>query len=313
MNRSFFSRRIAPPVLFLLIVLSSASAQNEKPATAPPPQLVKISLIVTDRSERAVDDVRKEDVQVLEDGLVRTIADFARDDRPVSCGIIIDASGSVRRILNYLIDASKTAAGGLRDGDEGFVASFVDSANFKIKEDMTLDREAIPDAVDDVYVEGGQTAVHDAVDKALRYLNDHQAGDAATRRRVLVLVTDGEDRGSKIKDSKTILATVRQSDVQIFVLGLTKFSGLQSSAGKATDFLNGLAELSGGRVFFPESPSDLPEAAREVARELHAQFVAGYNGPAKPAGTERRIQAKWIGRADAGKRKVITRPSVTIK
>jgi Ca-activated chloride channel family protein len=295
--------------LTFLLVFSSASAQNEQPPAAQD-KLVKINVLVTDRSDRAMDDVRKEDLQVLEDGAPHTISEFARDDRPVTCGFVIDASGSVRRILNQLIDGSKAAAGGLQSGDEGFVARFVGRDMFRINQEMTGDREAIADAFDDIYVEGGATAVHDAVDNALKYLDEHTAGDANSRRRVLVLVTDGEDRGSKIKDQKTILARVRQSDVQIFVLGLTKFSGLQSSASKATAFLNGLAEQSGGRVFFPDSGDGLPAAARELARYLHTQYRIGYTS-SKSASTERNIQVKWAGANDQAKRKVITRPGVT--
>jgi Ca-activated chloride channel family protein len=125
-------------------------------------------------------------------------------------------------------------------------------------------------------------------------------------------VTDGEDRASRIKDSKEILARLRQSNVQVFVLALTKFSGLQSSAKRATELLENMAEQSGGRAFFPESASGLPNAAREIARTLQTQFVVGYASGNKSIG-ERRIQAKWIGRADQGNRKVITRPVINVR
>jgi Ca-activated chloride channel family protein len=314
MSRNIFVRKNTAFVLSILSLLlfSTVSAQNEKPATTHD-QLVKFNVIVADRSDRAMDDVRKEDLQVLEDGVPQTISYFARDERPVTCGFVIDASGSVRRVLNYLIDSAKIAAEGLRTGDEGFVASFVDRDNFKIKEQMTSDREAVADSLDDIYVEGGSTAVQDAVDKALKYLEDNKGGDADSRRRILVLVSDGEDRGSRIKDSKAVLTSVRQSDVQVFVLGLTKFSGLQTSAGKAMDFLNGLAEQSGGRAFLPDLPSGLPDAAREIARHFHTQYAIGYTANSKSLGAERRVQVKWVGRADQGKRRVIARPTVIIR
>jgi Ca-activated chloride channel family protein len=289
----------------LLIFAVSALAQSEKPIS-PAEQLVKLNVIVADRSDRAVEDVRKEDLQVLEDGAAQIISHFGRDERPVTCGFVIDASGSVRRILPDLIDSAKLTAAGLRDGDESFVARFVDT--FQIKQEMTADREAITDTLDDIYVQGGQTAFLDAVEKSLQYLEDNQSGDANSRRQILVLVTDGEDR-DKTKDSKAILTRVRQSNVQVFVLALTKFSGLQSSGKRAVELLNNLAEQSGGRAFFPETTSGLPDAAREIARDLHTQFVIGYPAANKSI-TERRIQAKWIGRSDQGNRKVITRPIV---
>jgi Ca-activated chloride channel family protein len=311
--RPFTARSASLTLLIASLLLASpvtSPAQTEKPSTGTE-QLVKVNVIVTDRAEHAVNDVRKEDFQLFEEGVAQAISYFALDERPVTAGFLIDASGSVRRNLNYLIDAAKLSASGLRDGDEGFVARFVDRDNFRIIEPMTSDRQAIEDALDDIYVEGGQTAVHDAVDKALKYFGDNQTGDANSRRRVLILVTDGEDRASRLKDGKALLAQLRQSDVQVFVLGLTKFSGLQSSAGKALDLLNGIAEQTGGRAFFPDYASGLPDAAKEIARELHLQYTLGYAG--KTSGGERKIQVKWVGRTDQGRRKVIARPTIMVK
>lgn len=292
-----------------LIFVVSALAQSEKPAV-PAEALARINVIVTDRADRAVEDVRKEDLQITEDGAGQTIAYFERDERPITCGIVIDASGSVRRILGQLIDSAKLAAAGLHEGDQGFVARFVDRDIFQIKQELTGDLEAVAETLDDIYVEGGQTAVHDALDKTLKYFEENQTGAPNSRRQILVLITDGEDRASRIKDPKEILARLRQTDVQVFVLALTKFAGLQSSGKRATELLEDMAEQSGGRAFFPDSPSGLPNAAREVARNLHLQFVVGYQSTR--AG-ERRIQAKWIGRSDQGNRKVITKPLISPK
>ena len=74
---------------------------------------------------------------------------------------------------------------------------------------------------------------------------------------------------------------MRKSDVQIFILGLTKFSGLQS-ANKATGFLSNLAEQSGGRALFPDFPGRMQDAAKEIARSLHMQFMVGYAAGSKP-------------------------------
>lgn len=296
--------------LVLFLSAFAASAQSE-PAPAAAEKLVKLNVIVTDRAGLLIDDVRKEDLQVLEDGVPQTITQFERDERPITVGFVIDASGSVRRILNYLIDAAKNVASRMRDGDEGFVASFVDKNNFRIKEEMTSDREYLADAVDDIYVEGGQSAVHDAIDKALKYLEENPSGGASDRRKLLVLITDGEDRASQMKDPKALLARLEGTDVQVFVLGLTKFSALQSSAGKATDLLNGIAERSGGLALFPEHAGALPDAAKEIARALHTQYTIGY--ASKTPRAERTVQVKWLRQNDLAKRKVLTKPTVKVK
>jgi hypothetical protein len=207
MTRKLFPRKFFSQLTFfvLIILAVTALAQSEKPA-APADLLVKVNVIVTDRDDRVVEEVRKEDLQLTEEGAGQSISYFARDERPVTCGFVIDASGSVRRILGQLIDSAKLAAAGLREGDEAFVARFVDRDIFQIKQELTGDLEAVADTLDDIYVEGGQTALHDAVDKALKYLEDNHSGEPNARRQILILVTDGEDRASRMKDSKEILA-----------------------------------------------------------------------------------------------------------
>ena len=301
------SRRAKRLVQFLsfLLIVPLVCAQEQTTRTQ---QLVKVSVIVTDHG-RSVEDVRKEDLQVIEDGVPQTVSYFAKDERPVTCGFVIDASGSVRRILMGLIDAAKTVVKGLDSRDESFVARFVGRDNFQIKQEITSDRESIEDALDDIYVEGGQTALLDAVDNTLRYLDEQRPADVNSRRRVLILITDGEDRASRLNDSKAMFARLRQSDVQVFAIGLTKFSGLQSSGGKATDLLNGMAEQTGGRAFFPDSDSGLPDVASQIVRDIHMQYLIGYSAANRSVGSEHKVQVKWIGQ-EQGKRKVIVRPGI---
>jgi Ca-activated chloride channel homolog len=297
---------IARVFAITLLFLGAVAGQDNKPSAGP---LVKFNLIVTDRTDRVVDDVRKEALQISDDGGPQAITYFAKDERPITCGFVIDASGSVRRMLAELIDSTKLVTTGLRENDEGFVARFVGRDNFRLKQEMTGDLESINDSIDGIYVEGGQTALHDAIDQALTYLEENSGSNPRSRHRILVLVSDGEDRASKIKDSQEILARVRKSDVQIFILALTKFSGLKSP-NKATGFLNNLAEESGGRALFPDFSGRMPDAAKEIARSLHTQFVVGY-APGNKSPGERKIQVKWIGGADASKRRLIARPVVT--
>jgi hypothetical protein len=81
-----------------------ATAKNQKSEAS----VVKLSLIVTDLSDHSIDTLRKEDLQLLEDGSPQTVSTFSRDDRPVDYGIAIDTTGSFRRVLQQAIDAAKT-------------------------------------------------------------------------------------------------------------------------------------------------------------------------------------------------------------
>ena len=268
--------------------------------------------MATDRSGHSVFDVRAEDLQLLVDGVPQTIEYFARDERPLTCGLLIDASGSVRHILPTLLNAGKTIIADLRPTDEAFVGRFVGRDNFRIVGQLTADREAVNAALNDIYVEGGQTAIIDAVDQALKYMNESRAADPS-RRRILVLITDGEDRASRMNDPKELFSLLGKSDVQVFVIGLTKFVNLESPAAKAIDLLKGLAEHSGGRAIFPNSPSDVPDSLRAISHDLHAQFVIDYRAGNKPAPPEPKVQIKWVGHADASDRKVTINHSVVTK
>ena len=104
--------RVIQPISFLAIIVISFSPAfaQAAPTALASERLVKFNVIVTDRMDLVVDDVRKEDLQVTENGSARTWTQFARDDRPLTVGVVTDASGSGRRMLNYLIDADKIAA-----------------------------------------------------------------------------------------------------------------------------------------------------------------------------------------------------------
>lgn len=227
---------------------------------------MRLSIVVTDRAGHSVFDVHQDDLQLLVDGVPQTLASFARDERPLTCGLLIDASGSVRHILPTLMDAAKTIVAGLRPTDEGFVGRFVGRDNFRIVRELTADRDGLNADINDIYVEGGQTAIIDAVDQALKYMDERRAADPS-RRRVLFLITDGEDRGSRMNDPKALFSALRKSDVQVFVIGLTKFVELRSPAAKAIDLLNALAAHSGGLALFSNSPSDVPDSLRAISHD----------------------------------------------
>src|SRR4029434_2430597 len=133
--------------------------------------------------------------------------------------------------------------------------------------------------LDSFYVEGGQTAIIDAVYLSAEHVSEYKKDDqlADRRRRALIVITDGEDRNSFYKQEQ-LFARLREEDVQIFVLGfineLDKEAGLirKSPRDKATSLINKLATETGGRAFFPESLADLPQIANEIVRDLRTQY-----------------------------------------
>ncbi|MDQ3253748.1 MAG: VWA domain-containing protein, partial [Acidobacteriota bacterium] len=163
--------------------------------------LINLNVRVIDRMNRPVDDVRQDDFRVLENGMPQKIEYFSREEVPIQYGLVIDNSGSLRSQINQVIDAGKSIVNSNKPGDETFLVRFIDSSKIELKQDFTADKSLLIDALDELYVEGGATAVIDAVyvsaERAAEYKKGNDLNDR--RRRALILITDGEDRNSQYK------------------------------------------------------------------------------------------------------------------
>ena len=246
-------------------------------------ELVTLNVRVIDRNNRPIDNVRQADFHVFEDGVAQPIESFSREEVPISYGLAIDTSGSLRSQLQGVIDAGKTIINSNKPGDETFLVRFISSDKIVTVQDFTASKDLLMDGLDELYVEGGQTAIIDAVYLTAEHVAAYKKGDDNDRRRrALIVITDGEDRSSFYSQEK-LFARLREEDVQIYVIGfvreLDKEGGLirKSPRDKAVTLINKLATETGGRAFFPEALSELPQIANEIVRDLRTQYVVAYN------------------------------------
>jgi Ca-activated chloride channel family protein len=277
---------------------------------------VRLGLTVIDEKNRTADDVKREDVRLFVDGVEQAIGHFEKETAPASYGLVVDNSGSVRGRMHLIIAATRFIVANNQPGDETFLVRFVDSRNIKVFEGMTPDAAAVQRALDDMYVEGGQTAVIDAVYTSAEYLlqSSKPAGEGP-RRRALVLVSDGEDRASYYKLDQ-LLPLLRGGDIQVFCVGFVTdlrrdggFAGGRGSRDKAESLLRRLAEETGGRAFFPRNVKELQEAAEEVVKNLRTQYVLGYTPAATPtAKSSGKLEIKLAETNGKGKRTAIHKP-----
>lgn len=285
----------------------SAAQSVEQPA-------VKFGFYVLDGESHTVADVRREDVSITVDGAAQTVTYFAREESPVSYGLVIDNSGSMRTILDLLVRVGSTLVVANRPTDETFLMRFVDQPRTGILEDFTSDKQSLTSALSDMYVEGGQTAIVDAIYRAAEHAAEH-AG--ANRRLALVVVTDGEDRTSKHKVEE-LTQLLRRENVRVFFIGLTGLldntGGIihKSSRGKASELLGTISAESGGRAFFPafgkKVADELENAVKEIGDSLRAQYVVGFTPPSPAAaGKFHKVQVR-VNEAGRGKRKVVFAP-----
>jgi Ca-activated chloride channel family protein len=278
-------------------------------------ELVQLHVRVIDRNNKPINNVAQSEFHIFEDGVPQTIETFTREEVPISYGLAVDTSGSLRSQLQSVVDAGKTIINSNKRGDETFLVRFISSDKIETVQDFTDNKEQLMDGLDSFYVEGGQTAIIDAVYLSAEHVSEYRKGDESDRRRrALIVITDGEDRNSFYKQEQ-LFARLREEDVQIFVIGfvneLDKEAGLirKSPRDKAVNLINRLASETGGRAFFPESISQLPEIANEIIRDLRTQYVISYNPTNKAQdGTYRSIKVTVDQpRGDSDKRIALTR------
>jgi Ca-activated chloride channel family protein len=277
---------------------------------------IRLNVRVVDRQNRPVNDVTERDFRVFENGVQQTIESVTREEVPISYGLVIDNSGSMRNQIGQVIEAGKTIVNANKEGDETFVVRFVSSDKIELKQDFTADKDTLIDVLDnELLPEGGKTAVIDAVYLAAEHAAEHKKGNDLDdkRRRALIIVTDGEERKS-VYERDQLFDMLRETDVQLYVIGfvseLDREGGFirKSPRAKAVELVERMAKETGGRAFFPTSLSELPGIAQEIAKDLRTQYVISYNPTDKRRdGSYRAVRVTVEDKAGREKRVAVTR------
>jgi len=273
------SRRIATGTFALLSVCVLIFQDNPAPQAAKDSlrqneQMVILNVRVTDENRRAVADVAEERFQILEDGVKQKISLFSSEQIPLTYGLLIDNSGSLRSQIEKVISASKKIVNRNSPNDETFLIRFISSDKIQLVQELTFDKTPLLNGLDSLYVEAGQTAVIDAVYVGVDKLTKVKTVPANLRRKALILITDGEDRNSFYKPEQ-LFSMLGSTDIQVFVVGFTKELKERERA-KALKLLNRLALDTGGRAFFPDSSGELDFISDEIINDIRTQYVIGY-------------------------------------
>lgn len=281
-------------------------------------ELVTLNVRVIDRNNRPINGIRQDEFKIYEDGVLQPIFSFTQEEVPVIYGMAVDTSGSLRPQFNQVIEAAKTIINSNKVGDETFLERFISSDKIETVQDFTSSKDALLDGLDNLYIEGGQTAVIDGVYLAAEHVAQYKKGTGDDRRRrALIVVTDGEDRASYYTQEQ-LFQHLREQDVQIYVIGfVTELDAdrnliRKSPRDKAVNLLNKLASETGGRAFFPQAISELPAIAREIVRDLRTQYVISYDPTNKVHdGTYRAIKVTVAQPGGIDKRIALTRSGRT--
>jgi Ca-activated chloride channel family protein len=192
---------------------------------------------------------------------------FRREDVPVSMGIIIDNSGSMRDKRVKVAAASMAMVKASNPQDEVFIVNFNDDAY--LDQTFTNDNKKLEEALDKIDSKGG-TAMRDAISMSIDYVKDK----GKREKKVLLVVTDGNDNTSN-ESLEQVVRKARQSEVLIYSIGLLTEEDPRE-ASKAKRALKALAEASGGNVYYPKDLADVDKITPQVAHEIRNQYILAY-------------------------------------
>src|ERR1039458_1679243 len=220
---------------------------------------------------RLVPDLKKDDFQVLEDGVRQTLISFQHNDLPVSIALVVDNSGSMSRKRPSVNKSALDLIEASNPQDEAFVVNFSDEAF--IDQDFTSDVSKLREGLGHIEARGG-TALYDAVVASA----DKLVADGKRPKQVLILITDGEDNASTLSLEQTIRRVQQLSCPVIYTIGLLFGDEMsRSEVRHARRALEMLSTETGGMAFFPKSIEQVDQIAAEVARDIRSQYTLGYH------------------------------------
>jgi VWFA-related protein len=292
------SKRLVAILLMLCAISGWLPAQEAKPTTPPatpeipanqnvpsntvetptnpkvikvPVYLVNVPLTVTDKKNRLVIMMTKDDFNLFEDGVPQPIQYFSREtDLALRIGILVDTSNSIRERLRFEQESAiDFLTDTIRKGkDQAFVVGF--DVEPQLVQDYTDNVERLAQGIHSLQA-GGVTSLFDALYFSCKEKLLFFPPPEPYLRRMVILISDGEDNHSE-HTREEALAMAQRAEVTIFAISTNR----TSAEGRGDRVLKRLAEQTGGRAFFPFEANDLAEDFRAIGRDLRTQFLLSY-------------------------------------
>jgi Ca-activated chloride channel homolog len=295
-------------VCALVSNIPSAAQIPSAPSQPPPPRqqsgpdnkiridvnLVVLHTSVLDDRGRFADGLKQDNFRVFEDKVEQKLSVFKREDIPVSMGLVIDNSGSMRDKRSRVNAAAITLVENSNPQDEAFVVNFNDDFYLDLDKDFTNSIPELKEALERIDARGS-TALYDAIIGSLDHVKK-----GAKDKKVLLVVTDGEDNTSHNSLEKTV-KEIQKTDTVIYTIGLLSEES-KKSAKRAKRALEDIAKASGGMSYFPENVADVKNICEQVAHDIRNQYtLAYYPTNTKRDGTFRAVQVDVIPPRGRGK------------
>src|SRR5579864_826434 len=249
---------------------------------------VVLHATVVDDKQHIVTDLDRNAFTVFEDGKPQSIISFHHQDIPVAMGIVIDNSGSMREKRNKVNQAALNLVRSSNPKDEVFVVNFNDE--YYLDQDFTNDLLKLKEALEKIDARGG-TALYEAIVASA----DHLKKNARLDKKVLFVVTDGEDNASRESLEQAVKQLQDENGPSVYAIGIL---GDEEHPKRAKRALEIIAQRTGGMAFFPKTLDEVDEISKTVAHDIRNQYLIGYkptNARANGGFRQIRVDAKAKG------------------
>jgi len=263
-------------------------AQDDIPVFTTELKEVTLHVTVVDKSGKLITNIPKSAFKVFEDNVEQPIKLFHPEDVPVSMGILVDNSGSMNDKRARVSAAALALVKASNPEDEVFIVNFNDDPY--LDQSFTHDAKKLEEALSRIDARGG-TAMRNAISGAITYMKT----DAKLDKKVIVVVTDGNDNASGENTLEQLLRQVRDSGVLVYSIGLlSEEEPRESRAAKRA--LNSLAETSAGAAYYPKDLAEVEKITPQIAHEIRNQYTIVYSPLNENLdGSFRRIKVELTG------------------
>jgi VWFA-related protein len=279
-------------------------------------RLVVLHATVTDKAGKIVTDLPREAFRTYEDGVRQDLKVFRREDVPVSMGIVIDNSSSMKNKFQKVQAAAQSLVAASNPQDEVFLINFNDDVFRDV--DFTSDPRKLAQGLDKINPMGG-TAMRDALQAGIRYAKAKGKHD----KKVIVVVTDGDDNMSEVT-LDGVVREAQQREVLVYAIALLSEEE-HEAAKRARQALDMITRATGGYVWYPKETGEVSRIALQVAHDIRNQYILAYtpsnaalngsyrqirvtaNGPGRPSV---RTRTGYYATADLGAKPAVPKPVI---
>jgi Ca-activated chloride channel homolog len=267
-----------PLVMLFLSFITFAQQQ-----TVPQQSVIKFSAKITDKTKHTVRGLSSNDFLLVEGDTPQTIAFFSNEELPISYGLVLDCTGSMRNLAKEMIETAKTIINQNKPHDETFIVILLDGATKPII-DWTSDKKLLLNSLDTINEAKGRCSITDALYSCNSFFAARpNQTENKYRQRALILLSDGLEIEGK-HTANQLIKLLQETDAQVFAISFYEavrvnqvwYERARDRREKAKYYLEEISKETGGRAFSPRSPDESQKSVEQILDSMRYQYILGY-------------------------------------